>query len=212
MSNSKSNNPILFFLQESWLLMASAVLFGTLLASVDYVWKPLIAQNEVKKFNDLAGDLLAGADSFETAIESVAVDVGKGKTYTVEVKKGLDAEGTLVGWAFICEGSGFADKIKLVIAVDAAMEKLAGFGVLSSNETPGFGDKINLTGEGTYQHQFIGTPVTDLELVKVGDASKIDNQIVAISGATVTSEAVVKIVNTFLLPVKEAMQDAGILQ
>jgi electron transport complex protein RnfG len=212
MSNNRPNNPILFFLEKSWLLMVSAILFGSLLASLDYAWKPLIAQNEVKKFNDLAGNLLADAASFETAIEKVSVDVGKGKTYHVQVKKGLSAEGNPVGWAFICEGAGFADKIKLVIATDAAFEKLAGFGVLSSNETPGFGDKINLTGEGTYQHQFVGAPVDNLELVKVGDASVIDAQIVAISGATVTSEAVVKTVNTFLLPVKEAMQEAGLLQ
>ena len=110
-------------------------------------------------------------------------------------------------------GSGFADKIKLVVATDAAFDKLAGFGVLSSNETPGFGDKINITPEdgGFYQPQFIGAPVAELELTKIGDPGKLDSQIVAISGATVTSEAVVKILNTFLLPIKESMQAEGLL-
>ncbi len=211
MSTNERKNPIVFFLEKSWLLMVAAILFGSLLASLDAAWQPKIKQNEIDKFNRLAGALLADAENFETAIEQAAIEVGKGKIYNVEVKKGLSADGTLVGWAFVCEGSGFADKIKLVIATDATFEKLAGFGVLSSNETPGFGDKINPTGPGTFQHQFIGTPVTDLELVKVGNAEELDEKIVAITGATVTSDAVVKIFNTFLVPVKETLQKQGLL-
>lgn len=210
MSTNENKNPIAFFLEKSWLLMAAAILFGALLASLDAAWQPQIQQNQIDKFNRLAGTLLADAENFETAA-TIPVDLGKSKVYNVEVKKGLSTTGQLIGWAFICEGSGFADKIKLVIATDAKFETLAGFGVLSSNETPGFGDKINPTGPGTFQHQFIGTPVTDLELVKVGNAEEKDEKIIAITGATVTSEAVVKIFNTFLIPVKESLQKQGLL-
>jgi len=211
MSANEKNNPVLFFLRESWLLMVSAIVFGCLLACLNAAWQPMIIQNEIDKFNTLAGGLLSGAEQFETAVEAVPVDIGKGKTYSVQVKKGTDANGDLIGWAFVCEGSGFADKIKLVVGVDAAFETMAGFGVLASNETPGFGDKINIE-DGFYQSQFKGAPVTELELTKIGDAEQIDSQIVAISGATVTSEAVVKIFNTFLLPVKEKMQEQNLLQ
>ena len=212
MSNNEKKNPLLFFLQESWLLMASAILFGSLLASLNYAWQPKIQQNEIDKFNALAGGLLTDVKSFETALESVPVDIGKGKIYTVQIKKGIDADGNLTGWAFIIEGAGFADKIKLVVGVDAAFETMAGFGVLSSNETPGFGDKINLTGPGAYQSQYKGAPVTELTLSKIGDPDKIDSEIIAIGGATVTSEAVVKTFNLFLLPLKEAMQEKELIQ
>jgi electron transport complex protein RnfG len=205
MSNSQAKNPVLFFIEQSWLLLVSAILFGCLLASLNAAWQPKIIQNEIDKFNQLAGGLLSGAKQFETALEAVPVDVGKGKTYNVEVKKGTDTDGNLAGWAFVVEGSGFADKIKLVVATDAAFEKLAGFGVLSSNETPGFGDKITIK-DGFFQSQFKGAPAAELELTKTGDSETIDNRIVAISGATVTSEAVVKIFNTFLVPVKEKLQ------
>lgn len=211
MSNNEKKNPVSFFMKESWLLIVSAILFGSLLAVCYAVCQPYINENEIKKFNTLAGGLLTEASSFEAVPETFPIDIGKGKIYTVEVKKGLNAEGKIVGWAFVCEGGGFADKIKLVVAADAGFEKLAGFGVLSSNETPGFGDKINPTGPGTFQQQFIGTPATDLELVKIGDPEKVDTQIVAISGATVTSTAVIDIFNTFLVPVKEAMQAKGLL-
>ena len=214
MSNNQTKNPVLFFLEESWLLLVSAILFGCLLACLNAAWQPKIVQNEIDKFNRLAGALLNEAKAFQAASEPIPVDIGKGKVYNVEVKKGTDAAGNLIGWAFVIEGSGFADKIKLVVATDAAFEKIAGFGVLSSNETPGFGDKINIRPEdgGFYQPQFIGAPVAELELTKIGDAQKIDHQIVAISGATVTSDAVVKIFNTFLLPIKEKMKEQNLLQ
>lgn len=211
MSNNDSKNPIIFYLQKSWLLMVCAVIFGCLLASFNAICQPYIIQNEIDKFNELAGGLLAGAEQFDTALEAVPVDIGKGKTYDVEVKKGTDANGNLVGWAFVCEGAGFADKIKLVVGVDGAFEKVAGFGVLSSFETPGFGDKINIP-DGFFQSQFKGAPAGELELTKVGDPEQINEKIVSISGATVTSEAVVKIFNTFMEPIKEEMQKQGILQ
>ncbi|MEN8128175.1 MAG: FMN-binding protein [Planctomycetota bacterium] len=213
MSANEKKNPILFFLRESWLLMTAAIVFGALLATLNAAWQPKIAQNSVDKFSALAGGLLGNAERFETALET-GIDIGAGKIYDIKVKKGIDADGQLVGWAFVCEGSGFADKIKLVVATDAAFETLAGFGVLNCLETPNFGDEITVTPEdgGFYQPQFIGAPVTELELTKIGDPEKVDNQIVAISGATVTSDAVVKIFNTFLLPIKEAMQSENLLQ
>lgn len=211
MSNNQTKNPVLFFIEESWLLLVSAVLFGCLLASLNAAWQPQIRQNEINKFNQLAGSLITEAKEFQSIGQPIPVDIGKGKVYNVDVKKGIDANGSLVGWAFVIEGSGFADKIKLVVGVDAAFEKMAGFGVLSSNETPGFGDKITIK-DGFYQSQYKGAPVAELELAKVGDAEKIDNQIIAISGATVTSEAVVKTFNTFMLPIKEAMAEQGLLQ
>jgi len=108
----------------------------------------------------------------------------------------------------VCEGSGFADKIKLVLTVDAAFENLAGFGVLASNETPGFGDKIK---NDYLRNQFIDAPAVQLVLSKTGDDKKIDNEIVAITGATVSSEAVVKILNNYIGQIKTYMQVEGLL-
>lgn len=211
MSNSEKKNPVLFYLQESWLLMVSAIIFGCLLASLNAAWQPKIIQNEIDKFNKLAGGLIGEAEEFQAIDEAIPVDIGKGKIFNVQVKKGTDADGNTAGWAFVIVGSGFADKIKLVVAVDAAFEKMAGFGVLSSNETPGFGDKITIK-DGFYQSQFKGAPVEELTLTKIGDDAKIDSEIVAISSATVTSTAVVDTLNTFLVPIKEKMQAKGLLQ
>ncbi|MCI0498575.1 MAG: FMN-binding protein [Planctomycetales bacterium] len=212
MSNSEKQNPILFFLRESWLLMVSAVFFGGLLALTDAAWSPKVKQNATGKFADSAQNILAAAKTFEPLAEPLMLTVAKGKQAAADVRKGLDDSGACVGWVFVAEGSGFADKIKLVVAVDAAFETMYGFSVLACSETPGFGDKITITDENSYQAQYRGAPVGEFTLVKVGDNKKIDNEIIAITGATVTSRAVVDIMNAYAVPLKEQLAQKGLLQ
>ena len=201
-----------FFIEQSWLLLVASVLFGLVLAMLNIAWEPRIIQNEIDKFNRLAGVMLTDAKDFKGSEEGgalVTVDIGKGKTIETEVKKGVDADGKIVGWAFVAEGSGFADKIKLVVTVDAEFEDMGGFGVLSSLETPGFGDKIKK--EDFYRNQFVHAPVEEFILSRTGDDEVIDSEIVAITGATVTSEAVVDILNNFLGQVKAQLKKEGLI-
>ncbi len=186
----------------------SSFFFGLLIAAANAAWQGRILQNEEDKFNNLARQMLPDANSFETVAEDIEVDTGKGKKKFTSVKKALAADGTCIGWAFKCEGSGFADKIKLVLAVDADFKQLKGFGVLSSNETPGFGDQIKLP---YYRNQFVDIPAEKLVLSKVGDSSKKDTEIIAISGATISSQAVVNIINNFLPQVKEQIMKKGLI-
>jgi len=202
---------IKFFFEQSWLLLVASVFFGICLAGLNAWWEPKIIANEIKKFNDLAGAMLAEANDFTAAVEKedMEIDIGKGKTVATEIKKALDKEGNIIGWAFVCQGSGFADKIKLVVVVDKQFEELRGFGVLSSNETPGFGDKLKT--EDFFRNQFVGAPAEEFTLSKIGDDKKIDSEIVAITGATVTSESVVRILNNFISQVKTRMKEKGLI-
>lgn len=204
-------NKLVFFVKESWLLIVSSVLFGFILALTNSVWGPRIAENQRQKFDTQARLLLKDAERFESVAENILVDVGKPQPQIVDVKKGLDNAGNLVGWAFMAEGAGFADKIQLVVAVNAGFDKLAGYSVLSSSETPGFGDKIALPG-GYYQSQFHDLPLQELVLQKSGDPGVIDENIVAISGATVSSQAVVNILNNYTGKVKDKLAEMKLLQ
>lgn len=197
-----------YFFQQSWLLIVASFFFGLLIAVANAAWQDNILQNEEDKFNDLVREMIPDANTSEIAMEDVEVESGKGKKKLVSIRRAVSAENKCVGWAFKCEGSGFADKIKLVLAVDASFEKLKGYGVLSSNETPGFGDKIK---ESFYRDQFSGAPTGELVLVKLGNAAEKDTKIIAISGATVSSEAVVAIVNTFIGQVKKIVQEKGLI-
>ena len=189
------------FIQQSWLLIVASFFFGLLIAVTNAALSPRIVQNKINKRNRLVGVLLPEAKNFvlDTEIEIESI---QGKKEKVEVYRAMSEENECVGWSFNAAGSGFADKIELVVAVDKDFEKLAGFDVLASNETPNFGDQIKYD---YYRDQFKGAPAEQLKLIQSGDPKKIDAEIVAISGATVSSESVVEIINNFLTQIKKQM-------
>ncbi|MBN2314861.1 MAG: FMN-binding protein [Sedimentisphaerales bacterium] len=197
-----------YFITQSWLLIAASFFFGLLIAVTNAGLSPRIIQNKINKRNELVMGLLTDAKNFVPVDSEIVIRSVDGKESNVEVFKAVAESGERVGWSFNAAGPGFADKIELVVAVDANFEKIAGFDVLSSNETPGFGDQIKYD---YFRNQFKGAPAEALKLVSVGEPTEIDSQIVAISGATVSSEAVVEIVSNFVTQIKEQIQKKGIL-
>jgi electron transport complex protein RnfG len=196
------------FIQQSWLLLVTSFLFGLLIAVADAAWSAKVEQNKTEKLRKLMANLISDANSFELAIKDANLPGGKGRMIKTDIYKALDKQDNCAGFAFVAVGVGFADKIELVIAVDAKCEKLFGFNVLSSNETPGFGSKMK---DNSFRNQFKNAPAGELSLVKIGDAGKIDNEIVAISGATVTSTAVINIFNKSVISVKEQLLKKGLI-
>ncbi len=199
---------IKYFIQQSWLLLVMSFLFGLLIAIADAAWSAKIEQNKAEKLRGLMAGLISDANSFEPAIKDANLPGDKEQIVKTDIYKALDVRGNCVGFSFVATGTGFAGKIELVVATDASCSKLLGFNVLSSNETPGFGNKMN---NDSFRNQFKGAPAGELSLVKVGDSGKIDNEIVAISGATVTSTAVIDILNKSVIRVKEQLQEKGLI-
>jgi len=201
-------NRIKYFMQQSWLLIVASFIFGLLIAVTNAGLSPRIRQNEINKRNRLVSALLPEAKNFIQLEEQIEIQTLRGKTENVEIYKAVSEANECVGWSFEAVGSGFADKIKLVIALDKSLEEIAGFDVLSSNETPGFGDQIKYD---YFRDQFEGAPAGQLKLVTVGEPDEIDSEIVAISGATISSEAVVEIVSDYVTQIKEQMLKKGIV-
>jgi len=197
-----------FFVEQSWLLLVSAFLFGLLIALANSAWSPRIAENEKAKLDSLMGELISKAETFDVAIKDMEITDDRGTKTETSVYKALDSSGKTIGFAFVAAGAGFADEVKLVVAVDAKCEKLFGYKVLKSNETPGFGDKIK---DDFFRNQFAGAPAGKFELVKTGNAGEIDENIVAISGATVSSTAMIKIFNTYIDSVKRQLKEKGFI-
>jgi len=201
------------FIEQSWLLIVASFVFGLLIAVTNAGLEQKIRQNEKDKLDKLMKELITDANDFAKAIAEVPILGKKGKVVKTDIYKGVDDVNNVTGFAFIASGAGFADKIKLVIAVDKTSEKFLGFKVLSSNETPGFGSKIaedEAESDDDFADQFKGAPAGKFELIKTGKAEVrkvIDSQIVAISGATVSSEAVVKIFNTYFEQVKGKIKE-----
>ena len=189
-------------------MIACSFLFGLLIAVTDAGLSPRIEQNKINKRNRLIGAMLPEAKNFAALETPVEITLDGRRKQKVEVFKAQSESGQCVGWGFNASGSGFAGEIELVVAVDAAFEKIAGFDVLSSSETPGFGDQIKYD---YYRSQFKGAPAEQLKLVTIGDPKKIDSQIVGITGATVSSTAVVDMLNTFLSGIKTQMKEKGLI-
>ncbi len=196
------------FIQQSWLLITASFFFGLLIAVTNAGLSPRIEQNKINKRNRLVGALLPEAKNFIPLDSEIEIESLQGQKETVEVFKALSETDECVGWSFNAVGPGFADKIELVVAVDKNFEKLAGFNVLASNETPGFGNQIKFD---YFRDQFKGAPTEGLRLETSGDNTKNDDaEIIAISGATISSEAVVDIISNAITQIKEQIKRKGL--
>ena len=205
------------FIQQSWLLIVAAFCFGLLIAATNTALSDRIEQNKINKLNRLSRGLLekfhrVGGTELPENVDfkefaELQIESPPGKKAIAKIYKVASRGGECFGWSFNAVGSGW-DKIEVVVAVDKDFGKLAGFDVLVCNETPGFGAKIKLP---YYRDQFVGAPVEELKLVPVGDDKKIDSEIVAITGATISSQAVVDIINNSLTQIKEQIQEQGLI-
>jgi electron transport complex protein RnfG len=197
-----------YYLQESWLVIASSLFFGVLLAVTNAALGPRIEQNRLNKLNARAKAMLAGAEQFRQVDAEIEVVSGGGRREQVAVYRAESKEGECVGWTFTASGPGYQDEIELVVVVDKDFEKLRGYDVLSSNETTGFGDQIKYS---YFRDQFVGAPAGELQAVRGGVAEKIDSEIVVISGSTISSEAVVGIISRSVTQVKRQLEEAGLI-
>ncbi|MBN1806978.1 MAG: FMN-binding protein [Sedimentisphaerales bacterium] len=196
------------FIRQSWLLITASFFFGLLIAVTSAALSPRIEQNKINKRNQLVSTLLPEAKNFVPLDFEISIKSLQGQIETIEVFRAESAEGKCAGWSFNAVGPGFADKIELVVAVDKNFNNLAGFDVLSSNETPGFGNQIKFD---YFRNQFKGAPAANLKLETSGDNTKIDSEIIAISGATISSEAVVNIISNTVTQIKEQIQEKGLI-
>jgi electron transport complex protein RnfG len=197
-----------YFVQQSWLLLAGSFCFGLLIAVTNAALSGRIEQNKIAKLNELTKALMPEAQRFQVIDAPIEVALPDGSREKVSVSEALSGTQQRVGWSFRIHGVGFSGPIEMVVAVDKDFGKLMGFDVLASSETPGFGDRIK---SDWYRSQFVGAPADRLTLVKTGDPAARDARIVALTGATVSSQAVVDIFNTFLTQIRDQMQQKGLI-
>jgi len=205
---------IKLFIEKSWLVVVSSLLFGLVLGFANFSWQGKIEANELEKVKKNMRALVADANDFVAVCIQKPLQITEKKSIKTDIYKAVDSDGKTIGFAYTAQGAGFADKIKLVIAVDATLKKYLGYKVLSSNETPGFGDKID--GEKNesepFNSRFEDAPFAKLEVVKVDSPSRKNKEIIAITGATISSDAVVSIFNSYRDKVKEKLEAEGLLK
>lgn len=142
------------------------------------------------------------------AIETIFPDLDKVENVEGDkIFSVMDASGNLLGYAFLAESSGYQGTIKLVAGMDEGLSSLKGIEVLESQETPGLGDEIK---SDKFRGQFKGLEATSaIEYVKNQKPSK-PCQIEAITGATISSRAVVNALNSAIAEVRQVLKDKNV--
>jgi electron transport complex protein RnfG len=157
----------------------------------------VIAGGSLSLVNNWAAPKIAINQKAETerAIYLVHLD---GKRYDelknagFEIYKVFDETEKSVGYSLVYSGNGFQGKIKLMIGLSDDINQITSIEVLEQSETPGLGTKIL---EPPYKDQYNGLVTTPaIKLVKGAEPSN-PNEVQSITGATISSRAVVTIVN-----------------
>lgn len=178
-----------------------ATLSGAVLAFWDGFTAPKIQQHQLEALKAAIAEVLPEYDHYEE------VQAGEKTFYA-----GKRADGSTVGVAFRVEGSGFQGKIVMMVGMNPAFTRMTGLSVLEQVETPGLGTKIvndptNKQNPEWFTAQFEGVdPFPEITVVKNQKPSG-DSQIQAITGATISSKSVVKILNNTIEQAKSLFEN-----
>ena len=186
------------YIRDAWLVIALALVFGGALAGVQTALSGKIAENKQQETYSVIPDLVEGADAGATVELVVKGKDGK----DARVYKVMGTDGTHRGWVVPARGQGFADRVEILVGLDASGGTITGLYVLDQKETPGLGDYI--TSEG-FRDRFRGRPA-DAALVVVKGEPKAENEVKALTGATISSESVAGIVNEALANLREPIR------
>ena len=176
-------------------LVAGAALGGVYTITAD----PIAHQNQLAK-DEAYKAVFADADTFEVIIDQedaqleAYLDENGSPAQTInEVVQAMDSSGSPLGYAFtVTTSEGYGGDIQFAMGVKDD-QTLNGISILSISETAGLGMKAD-TDE--FKGQFADKNVEAFQYTKNGASA--DNEIDALSGATITTNAVVNGVNAGL--------------
>ena len=133
-------------------------------------------------------------------VQSDATKYEKVESVDFELYEVFDDNKNSLGYALPYEGNGFQGKIRLIVGVDKDLTNILGLEVLEQVETPGLGTKVTET---PFTDQFINLLVKpQIDWVKGVEPSN-PNEIQAITGATISSKAIVNIINNGVQRLRE---------
>lgn len=191
-------------MKDALILFAITLVAGLLLGFVYDVTKEPIAQQKAKAKAEACKNVFAEADSFEAIVgedgPTAYFVAGLDSNIDIdEVMRALDGSGQLLGYVITVtdhEGYGGDIQFSMGVTLDGTLN---GISLLSISETAGLGMKAG----DVLVPQFANKKVESFTYTKSGSAS--DSEIDAISGATITTNAVVNGVNGGMLFFRSAL-------
>ncbi|MFT4568395.1 MAG: electron transport complex protein RnfG, partial [Saprospiraceae bacterium] len=150
------------------------------------IFKVIPGVTEIQAFSNQKSTFIQASESDENVIYA-----------------GYDNQGVFKGVALVASGQGYADIIRIIYGYNLEKQKVIGFYVLESKETPGLGDKIEK--DPTFLDNFSALDVAlskdektirnKVTTVKKGTKTKAW-EIDGITGATISSRAIGNIIDS----------------
>lgn len=211
MNNQKSS-----MIKDAMILFAITLIAGLVLGAVYQVTKEPIAVQKEKAKQEACMEVFQDAASFEaiavldgekqqesTALPEGWAEQGFEGADIGEIMKAKDDGGNLLGFVItVTSHEGYGGDIEFMMGVrnDGTLN---GISILSISETAGLG----MRAEEVLKPQFVNKNAESFTYVKSGAVQ--ENQIDAISGATITTNAVTNGVNAGLYYFREMLREGG---
>lgn len=186
-------------IKDALALTAITLVAGLALGGVYEITKDPIAEQEILKKQRACKEVFADADEFETVelTEELASQIrtaldadGYAAQEITEIMEAIDASDNSLGYVLtVVSGEGYGGDIQFSVGIQSD-GTVNGISILSISETAGLG--MNAANE-EFKSQFANKNVDAFVVTKKGAAA--DNEIDALSGATVTTKAMANGVN-----------------
>lgn len=183
-------------------LTSVGLLSGSFLATVGLLTKERIELNKQREIEAAIIKVLPGTE--------VSAKLYEEKDF--KVYGGKNQQGTLIGYGILVSGIGFQDKITLMLGTDLSLTKISRLEIIEQKETPGLGAKIE--DEDVFLKFWEGRDCSQpLSLRKpaVKTAEELGpSEVNTITGATISSESVLKIVNDSVERMRQLINEGQI--
>ncbi len=193
-------------------LGSTGLIAGLVLAGVFIGTKPAIDRNRAAALRAAVIELFPRTASFTelepdagSLVERTAEEPARPGTAVYRVTA---EDGTVLGFAVPAEGPGYMDTVGLLYGYEPTRRVIVGVEILDSRETPGLGDKIIHDEE--FHENFVALEV-DPEIVPVKRGKKArPHEVDCITGATISSEAVIAILNRSVQRWDELLEESAV--
>lgn len=171
-------------------LVIICIVIAALLAGTNELTKEPIAEQTQLQAQQAREIVLPQASRFEPvpadAVQSLGLPDG---CYFA-----LDKDNRVIGVTITTAAKGYGGDITVIVGIDSTQDSVSGVSILSQDETPGLGSNAT-NAEFTDQYK---QPLPQNGFSVIKNAQPKDGEIAAITGATITSDAVTAAVNEAL--------------
>jgi electron transport complex protein RnfG len=186
---------------RSWKLLAmmtgGGAIAGLLIVSVYTMTLPHIEEHQGEVMQAAIREVLKAPASYDTLYLAdgklvKTLPSGASAKTTEKVYLGHDASGRRIGFALGGTENGFQDPVTVMFGYDAGARKLIAMKVVANKETPGLGNKIETDSAFVIGFANASAPLNGVKKDR-GKGGPAD--VVMITGATISSRAVIRIIN-----------------